>query len=271
MITGVSNPADRLRAVRDRIAAAARAAGRDPAEVALLAVSKTWPAHDVRALAAEGQLEFGENRAQELLAKAGELADLPLQWHFVGQLQRNKAAAVARTGAVVHSLDRPALVPVLDRVGQETGRAVPVFVQVDLGGPEGELAARGGASPADVAALADLAGAATGIDLRGLMAVAPRGVPPRPAFDRLAELAARVRADHPGATGLSAGMSGDLEEAIGAGATLVRVGTAIFGPRPLAFAETRESHPSQRPRGPLADGGPHTVEHPLGTAAEGEV
>ena len=271
MISGVSSPADRLRAVRDRIDVAARDAGRDPAEVTLLAVSKTWPAADVRALAAAGQLEFGENRAQELLTKAGELADLPLRWHFVGQLQRNKAAAVARVGAVVHSLDRPALVPVLDRAGQGTGRAVPVFVQVDLGGPEGELAARGGAAPADVPALADLVAAAAGVELRGLMAVAPRGVPPRPAFDRLAELAARVRAGHPSATGLSAGMSADLEEAIAAGATLVRVGTAIFGRRPLAFAETRESHPSQRPRGPLADGSPHTGTHPLGTAAEGEV
>src|ERR671916_456396 len=134
-----------LRAVRARIAAAARAAGRDPATVALLAVSKTWPADDVRALAGLGQLDFGENRAQELLGKAPDLADLPVRWHFVGQLQRNKAAAVARLGAV---------------------------------------AARGGALPADVPALADLVGDAAGLRLRGLMAVAPRGEDPRPAFDR---------------------------------------------------------------------------------------
>ena len=115
--------AENLRAVRARIDAAARAAGRDPSSVTLLAVSKTWPAEDVRALAALGQRDFGENRAQELLGKAAELADLPLRWHFIGQLQRNKAAAVARLGAVVHSVDRESLVGVLDRVGQETGPA----------------------------------------------------------------------------------------------------------------------------------------------------
>jgi PLP dependent protein len=233
----VSTPVERLRAVRERIDAAARAAGREPSEVALLAVSKTWPASAVRALADAGQLDFGENRAQELLAKAGELADLPVRWHFVGQLQRNKAGAVARLGAVVHSLDRPALVPALDRAGQQAGAPVPVFVQVDLGGPEGEQAARGGASPADVPALADLVAAAPGLVLRGLMAVAPRDADPGPAFAGLAELARRVRADHPEAAELSAGMSGDLEEAIAAGATVVRVGTAIFGRRPLPSPE----------------------------------
>lgn len=271
MIAGVHELEENLHAVRARIAAAARAAGRDPSEVALLAVSKTWPASAVRTLVGAGQLDFGENRAQELAGKAAELADLPVRWHFVGQLQRNKAGAVARLGAVVHSLDRAVLVPVLDRAGQETGRPVPVFVQVDLGGPEGELAGRGGAAPPDVPALADLAAGAPGVELRGLMAVAPRGADPGPAFARLAELAARVRADHPGATGLSAGMSGDLEEAVAAGATLVRVGTAIFGHRPLAFPETRESHPPQGSREPLPDGDPHTGTHPLGTAAEGEV
>ena len=222
-----------LSAVRERIAAAARAAGRDPAEVSLLAVSKTWPAEDVRGLAALGQLDFGENRAQELIGKAGELRDLAVRWHFIGQLQRNKAAAVARLGAVIHSVDRPALVGVLDRVGQETERPVGVFVQVDLGGPEGDLAARGGADPADVPRLADAVAEASGLQLLGLMAVAPRASAPGPAFERLAALAAQVRREHPSATALSAGMSGDLEEAIAAGATVVRVGTALFGDRPL--------------------------------------
>src|SRR5918998_1945529 len=164
-----------LAAVRARIDAAARAAGRDPSSVRLLAVSKTWPADAVRALAALGQADFGENRAQELAAKAAELADLPLRWHFIGQLQRNKAAAVARLDAVVHSVDRPALVGLLDRVGQETSRPVEVFVQVHLGGPEGDLAARGGADPDDVPGLADAVEEAAGLRLRGLMAVAPRG------------------------------------------------------------------------------------------------
>lgn len=236
-----------LRAVRDRIAAAARAAGRDPAEVRLLAVSKTWPAQDVRDLAALGQPDFGENRAQELIAKAAELGDVPVRWHFIGQLQRNKAAAVARLGAVVHSVDRLPLAQALDRAGEGSGSPVEVLLQVDLGGPEGELGARGGADPDDVPALADAVAELAGLRLRGLMAVAPRDTDPAPAFARLAELAARVRADHPEAAELSAGMTGDLEEAIAAGATIVRVGTALFGNRPLPCGEfghhqPRESH-----------------------------
>ncbi|MGY1673788.1 YggS family pyridoxal phosphate-dependent enzyme [Geodermatophilus sp. SYSU D00710] len=199
----------------------------------LLAISKTVPADDVRALAALGQTAFGENRAQELTAKVAALADLPLEWHFVGQLQRNKAAAVARTGAVVHSLDRAPLARALARAGEDRGRAVDVFVQVDLGGAAGELAERGGAAPDDVPRLAEEVAALPGLRLRGLMAVAPRDEPPGPAFARLAALAERLRADHPAATELSAGMSGDLEEAVAAGATIVRVGTALFGSRPL--------------------------------------
>jgi PLP dependent protein len=230
----MSDLAENLRAVRARIDAAARAAGRDPSEVSLLAVSKTWPADAVRDLAALGQRDFGENRAQELLGKAGELSDLPLRWHFIGQLQRNKAAAVARLGAVVHSVDRESLVGVLDRTGEEIGRPVDVLLQVDLGGTAGGVAARGGADPADVPALADLVAGSAGLRLRGLMAVAPRGEDPAPAFERLARLAERVRADHPDAVELSAGMSGDLEAAVSAGATVVRVGTALFGDRPLA-------------------------------------
>jgi pyridoxal phosphate enzyme (YggS family) len=229
----VSRLEDNLRAVRARIDAAARAAGRDPSSVALLAVSKTWPAADVRALAALGQLDFGENRAQELTGKAAELADLPLRWHFIGQLQRNKAAAVARLGAVVHSVDRPSLVRALDRAGQDAQRPVQVLLQVDLGGAAGDSAPRGGADPAAVPELADTVAAAPGLRLRGLMAVAPRDEDPAPAFARLAALAARVRADHPESVELSAGMSADLEAAVAAGATVVRVGTALFGDRPL--------------------------------------
>jgi PLP dependent protein len=229
--------AGNLRAVRARIDAAARAAGRDPSSVALLAVSKTWPADDVRDLVALGQRDFGENRAQELLGKAGELSDLPLRWHFIGQLQRNKAAVVARLGAVVHTVDRSSLARTLDRAGQEGGRPVDVLLQVDLGGAAGEIAARGGAAPDDVPALADLVASCAGLRLCGLMAVAPRGEAPGPAFERLAALAERVRGDHPEAAELSAGMSGDLEAAVAAGATVVRVGTALFGDRTLVCGE----------------------------------
>jgi pyridoxal phosphate enzyme (YggS family) len=241
-MSAVSRLEENLRAVQARITAAARAAGRAPDSVTLMAVSKTWPAVDVVTLAALGQRDFGENRAQELLAKAREVADLtslPVRWHFVGQLQRNKAAAVARLGAVVHSVDRASLARTLDRSGQGAGRAVEVLVQVDLGGPEGEAAARGGVRPEEVPALADLVAAAPGLSLRGLMAVAPRGRQAGPAFAVLAALAERVRADHPEAVEVSAGMSGDLEEAIAAGATIVRVGTAIFGDRPLVSSEDR--------------------------------
>jgi pyridoxal phosphate enzyme (YggS family) len=233
----VSRLEENLRAVRARIDAAARAAGRDPAEVGLVAISKTWPADDVRALAALGQVDFGENRVQDLAGKAAALGDLPLRWHFVGQLQRNKAASVATLGAVVHSVDRPSLAGVLDRAGQQAGVPVDVLVQVDLGGPEGDLAARGGADPGDVPALADAVAGEPALRLRGLMAVAPREGDPADAFARLAELAERVRADHPEAVELSAGMSGDLEAAISAGATVVRVGTALFGGRALPCGE----------------------------------
>jgi pyridoxal phosphate enzyme (YggS family) len=238
-IGGMTDLAGNLRAVRARIDAAARAVGRDPSSVTLLAVSKTWPAAHVRALAGLGQLDFGENRAQELLGKAAELTDLPLRWHFIGQLQRNKAAAVARLGAVVHSVDRESLVVALDRAAQETSRPVDVLLQVDLGGPAGGGASRGGADPAAVPALADVVAGCAGLRLRGLMAVAPRGEDPAPAFGRLAALAARVRAGHPEAVDLSAGMSGDLEAAVAAGATVVRVGTALFGDRPLLSGENQ--------------------------------
>ncbi|MCW2580508.1 MAG: YggS family pyridoxal phosphate-dependent enzyme [Blastococcus sp.] len=238
---------ENLRAVRARIDAAARAVGRNPASVSLLAVSKTWPAEDVRALAALGQVDFGENRAQELVDKARqpELADVAVRWHFIGQLQRNKAAAVARLGAVVHTVDRESLARALDRAGQEGERPVEVFVQVDLGGAAGERAARGGAAPQDVPALAGLIAGCAGLRLRGVMAVAPRAEEPGPAFERLAAVAAAVRAEHPDAVELSAGMSGDLEAAVAAGATVVRVGTALFGDRPLPSGNIGEHQPHE--------------------------
>jgi pyridoxal phosphate enzyme (YggS family) len=240
----VERLAENLHRVRARIDAAARSAGRDPRTVRLLAVSKTWPAEDVRALAGLGQRHFAENRVQELTVKAAALADLPdLRWHLVGQLQRNKAAAVVRLGATVHSVDRVPLAEVLSRAAHRDGRVIEVYVQVDLGGPEGQLGDRGGAAPDDVPRLADVVAGAPGLRLLGLMAVAPREQDPAAAFARLAELAARVRADHPEASELSAGMSGDLEAAVTAGATVVRVGTALFGARPLTSDEQSATGP----------------------------
>jgi PLP dependent protein len=227
--------------VRGRIDAAARAAGRDPGEVSLLAVTKTRPATDVAHLVDLGLAEFGENREQEGAAKAAELAalrpDAPVHWRVVGQLQRNKARNVARWAHAVDSVDSPRLVHALDRAvgkAREAGeRADPlsVLVQVSLDDAPG----RGGASLADVPGLADRVAQSEHLSLDGVMTVAPQHADPSEAFRTFAGVAERVRAAHPGATTLSAGMSGDLEAAIEHGSTCVRVGTALLGTRWLAF------------------------------------
>ncbi|GAA3812363.1 YggS family pyridoxal phosphate-dependent enzyme [Nocardioides panacisoli] len=218
--------------VRDRIASACAEAGRGADDVTLVVITKYFPASDVRILADLGVTDVGENRHQEAAAKAEECADLPLTWHFVGGLQSNKAAAVAGYAGVVHSVDRVKLVRPLDRGAGERpdARAVDVLLQVSLDPPGTEH--RAGAAPADLAALADTVAAAEHLRLRGLMAVAPLGEDPAGAFERLAGLRADFLSDHPDATWLSAGMSGDLEQAIAVGATHVRVGTAVLGSRP---------------------------------------
>lgn len=221
--------AARLTALEHRLGAACAAAGRARSEVTLVAVSKTWPAADVAALHAAGVRDFGENRDQEAAAKSAQLAAVAgLRWHFVGGLQRNKARSVARYAALVHTLDRVEVVDALAAGAQRAGRRVPALVQVSLDGDP----ARGGAVPADVPAVAGRIAAADGLELAGVMAVAPLGEDPRAAFERLAAVADAVRAEHPAARTVSAGMSGDLEAAIATGATLVRVGTALFGGRP---------------------------------------
>ncbi|MFC6238709.1 YggS family pyridoxal phosphate-dependent enzyme [Longivirga aurantiaca] len=227
-----------LAEVHARIGLAAAAAGRAPDDVTLVAVTKTWPASDVRLLAALGVTDVAENRDQEARPKHEECADLGVRWHFVGQLQRNKARSVAAYADVVESVDRPELVTALDRAAGEHGRVLEVLVQVGLADvPDGSPPAhRGGADPREVLALADVVAGCSSLRLGGVMAVAPLGpdgspVDPRPAFARLAALAAEVRAAHPSATVVSAGMSGDLEEAVAAGATHVRVGTAVLGGR----------------------------------------
>ena len=215
-----------LAAVEARLSAACAAAGRRREDVLLVAVTKTRPASDVALLRDLGVRDAGESKDQEAAAKAAELSGV--RWHFVGRLQRNKARSVASYADVVHALDRLPLVAALSDGAVRAGREVDVLLQVSLDGdPE-----RGGALPDDVPGLADAVAAADGLRLRGVMAVAPLGAPPEPAFARLVELSARLRADHPGADAVSAGMSGDLEAAVAAGATIVRIGTALLGHRP---------------------------------------
>lgn len=225
-----------LARTRERTAAAARAAGRDPGDLTLVVVTKFFPADDVRRLAGLGVADAGESRDQEASSKAAELADLDLRWHFVGQLQTNKARSVARYADVVHSVDRTRLAAALQAGAAHAGRRVGCFVQVDLAAGLGldVDAGRGGAVGDDVLRVADAVAAGEHLALRGVMAVAPQGVEPARAFAELARTAERVRALHPGAVDVSAGMSGDLEEAVAAGATHLRVGSAILGSRPPA-------------------------------------
>ena len=219
-----------LTSVRARIDEAARSARRAPDDVTLVVVTKTWPASDVRLLAELGITEVAENRDQEAAPKAASVSDLrQLRWHFVGQLQSNKARSVAHYASVVESVDRPRLVSALDRAAGLAGRTLLALVQVRL---DAAAADRGGASPDAVPAMADLVAAAPHLELGGVMAVAPLGEDPRPAFERLASVAARLRNDHPAATAISAGMSGDLEAAVACGATHVRIGSAVLGGRP---------------------------------------
>jgi len=220
--------AERLRVVRARIDAACARAGRSGDEVTLVVVTKAFPASDVRLLASLGVRDVGENRDQEASGKVRECADVDVVWHFVGQLQSNKAHSVARYADVVHSVDRVRLVDALSRAAASAGRSLTALVQVSLDdGPR-----RGGVRPGDVAAVADRVAAAPGLVLGGVMAVAPLGADPRPAFARLAGVSAALRTEHPDATWVSAGMSADLEAALEHGATHVRVGSAILGARP---------------------------------------
>jgi pyridoxal phosphate enzyme (YggS family) len=220
-----------LAVVEERIGAACRDAGRPREEITLVAVTKTFPASDVAHLAALGLRDVGENRAAEADDKAVAVRALgwpDLVWHFVGQVQTNKAGLVAQGMDVVHSVDRPRLVEALDRAAGRAGRRLRALVQVDLSGePE-----RGGAPPVDVPGLADAVALTEHLELAGLMAVAPLDADAGDAFARLADVAAALRARHPEAVVVSAGMSSDLEAAIAHGATHLRVGTALLGSRP---------------------------------------
>ncbi|MFG1695698.1 YggS family pyridoxal phosphate-dependent enzyme [Nonomuraea sp. NPDC049309] len=216
-----------LAEVEERITAACHAVGRDRGEVTLIAVTKTRPADDIRILAELGVRDIGENRDQEAAPKARELAGLPLTWHFVGQLQTNKVRSVVSYADVIHSVDRSKLVNAISKEAVRQGRRIGCLVQVALDDDPG----RGGVRPDDLLALADEVALAEGVWLGGVMAVAPLGEEPAKAFARLRELATALQEQHPRATMVSAGMSGDLAEAIAYGATHVRVGTALLGRR----------------------------------------
>jgi len=220
---------ENLAALRTRIAAACAAAGRRTEDVTLIAVTKTFPASDVALLSELGVTEVGENKDQDAKLKAAECATLglPLTWHFVGQLQVNKCASVVRYADVIHSVDRLRLVGALGSRARTAGRTVTCLVQVSLDGDRG----RGGALPAEVPALAATVAGESALTLGGVMAVAPLGTSPAAAFGRLGEIAHQVRAAYPSARVISAGMSADLEEAITAGATHLRIGTALLGGR----------------------------------------
>lgn len=238
--------AARLERTRERIKRATDAAGRSESPE-LIVVTKFFPAADVRHLAALGVRQVGENRDQEAAAKAVETADLQLTWHFIGQLQTNKAKSVARYADAVHSVDRPQLVAALGKAvrrererAEETGTTprghLTALVQVDLRTPEQIEAAgggRGGARPADVPELAAAVDAEEGLILGGVMAVAPLDAEPAEAFAHLAEIAHSVQQDYPHARMISAGMSQDLEAAVRAGATHLRIGSDVLGPRPV--------------------------------------
>lgn len=232
---------ERLARVRRRISEAAEASART--EPALIVVTKYFPASDVAALAGLGVRDVGENKAQEAEAKAAELDGSGLKWHFIGQLQTNKAKSVVRYAAAVHSVDRPGLVTALGKAmaaenrrradaGEPAREPLDCYLQLDLRLGEDLEPGRGGARPGGMMDLAAAVAAADGLRLAGLMAVAPLGEDPAAAFARLQKHSAELAAAYPGAAGISAGMSQDLEAAVAHGATHLRIGSDVLGPRP---------------------------------------
>jgi pyridoxal phosphate enzyme (YggS family) len=225
-----------LAKVEERIGAACAAAGRAREEVTLIVVTKTYPASDVRLLSGLGVRHVAENRDQDAAPKAAACSDLSLSWHFVGQLQTNKVRSVVGYADVVQSVDRDRLVTALSKEAVRAGREVGCLVQVALDAGAGGRGERGGVAPGGIEELADLVAGAPGLRLDGLMTVAPLtgeyAGRQRAAFERLMDLSTDLRRAHPAATMVSAGMSADLEDAVAAGATHVRIGTAVLGVRP---------------------------------------
>lgn len=225
-----------LAKVEERITAACVAAGRKREEVTLIVVTKTYPASDVRILSELGVRHVAENRDQDAAPKAAECSDLPLTWHFVGQLQTNKVRSVAGYADVVQSVDRARLIEALSKEAVRQERELGCLIQVALDADEGGRGQRGGVGPGGIEELGELVARAPGLRLDGLMTVAPLTGPyagrELAAFGRLMDLSTDLRRDHPAANMVSAGMSADLEQAVAAGATHVRVGTAVLGVRP---------------------------------------
>ena len=217
----------RLEAVQGQIERQCAESGRSADEVTLVVVTKTWPADDIRLLHDLGVRDIAENRHQEAEQKAAELAELGLTWHFIGQIQSNKAGKVASYADMVHSVDSARLALRLDLGAGRTERVVDCLVQINLDDAPG----RGGVEPARLDEVAEAVDRAPGLRLRGVMGVAPLGGDASRAYRRLAELATELRSSRPHASLVSAGMSGDFTHAIEAGATHVRVGSAILGAR----------------------------------------
>ena len=216
-----------LAAVRARISKACAVAGREPHEVTLIAVTKTYPSSDVRLLRELGLADIGENRDQEAAPKAAACAGLDITWHFIGQLQTRKAGSVATYADVVHSVDRARLARHLGTAARAAGRELTCLVQVSVDGDP----SRGGVAPQGVAEVAEAIEAEPGITLGGVMSIAPLEMPAFAAFEVLRDCSDVMRVIRPDADIISAGMSGDLEDAIACGATHVRIGTALLGVR----------------------------------------
>lgn len=216
-----------LAETEERIEAACAAAGRSRDDITLVVVTKTYPASDVELLADLGVTDVGENRHPEAGDKA-HAVDAAVRWHFLGGLQTNKAGAVARYADLVHSVDRIKLVNSLERGAQAAERELTCLVQVDFDTTD---PGRAGAVPGSIGEVADAIASASALRLGGLMTVAPLGDDPRPHFDHLARLSAQLRQDHPDASIISAGMSGDFVDAIAAGATHLRIGRQVLGAR----------------------------------------
>ncbi|HVX44623.1 MAG TPA: YggS family pyridoxal phosphate-dependent enzyme [Mycobacteriales bacterium] len=228
-MTGDSRRAElqrNLEHLRGRIGAAAADSGRAAGEITLIAVTKTFPASDVRLLADLGLRDFGENRDQEARPKAAAAPEC--HWHFLGRLQRNKARSVSSYAGTVHSVDRPELIAALDRGAVANDRTIEVFLQLSLD----SATHRGGASPTEILDLAAQVQSAERLQLVGLMAVPPLDVDPDQAYSECAAIRSELIQRYPQAGAFSAGMSADLESAIRHGATHVRVGTALLGGRP---------------------------------------